>query len=147
MYRNEEQVAMRAEQMLETALREKTSSFVEHVNRKNNAKSLKDAEAVSKVQKFGRKYYLRSLSIKMARHGFIQNAGVDTTRSGGTRTRKNGNETYNFKSHTMKMAAQPFINSAVDSSGVKEFVISEVARIRSEAIMVDIKKILENVAP
>lgn len=144
MYNNEEQVARKAEQMLESALRSKTSSFTDHVNRKNGQKSLKDATAVSKVQKYGASFYMRSLSIKMPRHGFIQNAGVDTTRSGGSRQRNEGNTTYNFKSHTMKMAAQPFINEAVDSSGVKDFVMLEIARIRSENIMVKVKKILEN---
>ncbi|QWA38890.1 hypothetical protein [Chryseobacterium sp. ZHDP1] len=144
MYRNEEQVARKAEQMLETSLRAKTSSFADHVNRNSKQKSIKDATAVSKVQKYGPSFYMRSLSIKMPKHGFIQNAGVDTTRSGGSRKRSEGNTTYSFKSHTMKMAAKPFINDAVDSSGVKDFVMVEIARIRSEAIMVNVKKILEN---
>ena len=105
---------------------------------------MKDVTAVSKVQKYGTNFYMRSLSIKMPKHGFIQNAGVDTTRSGGSRKRNEGNTTYSFKSHTMKMAAQPFINEAVDSSGVKDFVMTEIARIRSEAVMVNVKRILEN---
>ncbi|WP_418124215.1 hypothetical protein ACNFU2_06400 [Chryseobacterium sp. PTM-20240506] len=144
MYRNEEQVARRAEAMLESSLRSKTASFADHVNRKSGQKSVKDAIAVSKVQKFGPNFYMRSLSIKMPKHGFILDAGVDTTRSGGSRKRNEGNTTYSFKSHTMKMAAQPFINEAVESSRVKDFVMNEITRIRSEAILVNLKKILEN---
>jgi len=144
MYRNEEQVARKAEQMLETSLRSKTSSFADHVNRKSGQKSIKDAAAVSKVQKYGPNFYMRSLSIKMPKHGFIQNAGVDTTRTGGSRKRNEGNTTYSFKSHIMKMPAQPFINEAVDSSRVKDFVMNEVTRIRSEAVIVNVKRILEN---
>ena len=151
MYRTEEQVARRAEAMLEAALREKTSSFAEHLNRKSNEKSLKDAIAISKIQRYngstGSRFFMRSLSIKMAQHGFIQNAGVDTTRSGGSRMKKNGEDSYSFKSHIMKMERKPFINEAVDSSGVKEFVMTEITRLRSEVVMVDIRRILENIAP
>jgi len=152
MYNNESEVADKAEQMLESALRSKTSSFADHVNRKEDEASLKDATSVAKLKKYGtlrsgnQKFFMRSLGIKMAKHGFIQNFGVDGVRDAGTRTRHSPQETtYNFKSHVMKMPAQPFIDDAIEASGVKEFVMNEIVRIRSEAIMVDIRRIIENI--
>lgn len=152
MYNNEREIADKAEQMLESALRSKTASFADHVNRKEGDKSLKDATSVAKLKKYGtvragtQKFYMRSLAIKMAKHGFIQNFGVDGVRDAGTRTRHRPQElTYNFKSHIMKMNAQPFIDEAVEASGVKEFVMNEITRIRSEAIMVDIRKIISSI--
>jgi hypothetical protein len=151
-YNNEKEIAIRAEQILGTALRSKTSSFADHINRREGEPSMKDAIAKSTVKPYGKvrngtkKFYFRSLSIKMAKHGFIQNAGINTTRSGGTRTRHNPRETtYGFKSHIMKMNAQPFIDEAIESSGVKEFVMSEVTRLRSEEIVVNIKNIVESI--
>ena len=83
----------------------------------------------------------------MTKHGFIQNFGVDGVRDAGTRTRHRPQETtYNFKSHVMKMQARPFIDEAVEASGVKDFVMSEITRLRSEAIMVDIRRIISNIS-
>lgn len=143
------QVAKKAEQMLEASLRSKTSSFKDHINRKEGDKSLKDATAKASVKKYGDrksgKAYMRSLAIKMARHGFIQNFGVDTVRAGGTRNRQRPRQiTYSFKSHTMQMKAQPFINEAVEKSGVIDFVMEQVTRIRAEELLYNVKKILEN---
>ncbi len=45
MYNTELEVAKKAEQMLEAALRQKTSSFRNHINRNPEDKSLKDATA------------------------------------------------------------------------------------------------------
>ncbi|WP_185226098.1 hypothetical protein [Chryseobacterium indologenes] len=152
MYNNELEVAKKAEQMLEASLRRKTSSFKDHVNRKENDPSLKDATAKAAVKRYvskksgqKKKYYMRSLSIKMARHGFIQNYGVDTTRSGGERSRQEPkNTSYGFKSHTMKMKAQPFINEAVKDSKVVEFVMENVTRIRAENLLFEVKRLIEN---
>jgi hypothetical protein len=151
MYDNELQVAKKAETMLESALRSKTASFKDHISRKAGDVSLKQATAVAKVKKYGTKksgnqqVYMRSLAIKMAKHGFIQHFGVDTVRSGGNRTRKNPRETtYNFKSHVMKMKAQPFIKEAVKNSGVVDFVMENLTRIQSEGLLVEVKRILEN---
>ncbi len=151
MYTNESDVAKKAEQMLEASLRSKTATFKDHVNRAENDQTLKDATAKASVKKYGtkrrgnQKVFMRRLSIRMARHGFIQHFGVNTIRSGGTRTRHRPQETtYGFKSHVMKMKAQPFINSAVNGSGVRDFVLNEVMRIRSEEIMVNVRSIMEN---
>ena len=50
MYNNEKEVAEKAEQMLEASLRSKTSSFADHVNRREGQASLKDAAAKSTVK-------------------------------------------------------------------------------------------------
>ena len=151
MYKTEKDVADKAEQMLEASLRQKTSGFQNHVYRNNNEVSLKDATAKANVKKYGLKrnnnqvFYMRSLAIKMARHGFVQHFGVDGIRAGGTRVRtKPNNITYGFKSHVMKMKAQPFINSAIENSGVVDFVMENVTKIRSEELLFEVKKILEN---
>lgn len=149
MYDNELQVAKRAEQMLEASLRSKTASFKDHINRKEGAASLKDVKAQARVKKYGSrqagKAYMRSLAIKMAKHGFVQHFGVDTVRSGGTRSRQRPKEvTYNFKSHVMKMKPQPFINEAVEKSGVIKFVMENVTKLRSEELLFEVKKIIEN---
>lgn len=137
--------------MLTGALRSGTTGFADHANRAAGKQSLKDAFAVAKVKKYGTKkngnlnHYMRTLSIKMERHGFVQHFGVATLRGAGTRTRKQPRElTYSFRTHQFDLPAQPFINKAVDSSGVVPFVMSNVARIRSEEILVHVKKLLEN---
>lgn len=151
MYNTELEVAKKAEQMLEAALRQKTSTFADHINRNPEDKSLKEATAKATVKRYGSKKngnnvaYIRRLSIKMARHGFIQHFGVNNTRSGGTRTRKKPQEiTYSFKSHIMNMKAKPFINEAVEKSGVIPFVMENVTKLRSEELLFEVKKILEN---
>ena len=135
--------------MLQSSLRSKTSGFKDHVNRKDGDVSLKDATAKARTKKYGNrktgKVYMTSLSISMSRHGFIQHFGVDNTRSGSTRNRtKPRNITYSFKSHVMRMKAQPFINEAVKQSGVVGFVMENVSKLRSEELLIEVKKILEN---
>lgn len=151
MYNNEREIGKKAEQMLEASLRQKVSGFRSHVNRSDDSKSLKDATARARLKKYGSRrngnltHYMRSLAIVMPRHGFIQHFGVDKVRAGGTRERTKPNTiTYGFKSHVMKMNAQPFINSAVDSSGVVDFVMENITRVRSEELLVEVRRILEN---
>ena len=151
MYNNEKDVANRAVQMLETSVRQKASSFADHVNRQPEQASLKDVTAKATLKTFGtrrsgnRVQYLKRLSIRMGRHGFIQNYGVDTIRSGGTRTRQRPREiTYGFRSHVMKLEAKPFIKEAIEQSGVIDFVLENITRIRSEEIIVNVRRIMEN---
>ncbi|CDN79551.1 hypothetical protein [Elizabethkingia anophelis] len=150
-YQNEKQIADKAVQMLTTALRSKTSSFAAHVNRSEGDVSLKDAEAKATVKKYGTKrdgnqsMYMRKLSIRMGKHGFVQQYGVNTTRSGGTRTREKPKEvTYGFKAHYFEMKPQPFINEAIEQSGVIPFVMEKITSLRSEEIVFNVKKIIEN---
>lgn len=151
MYENEKQVAAQAEKMLESSLRQKTLSFKDHANRNPENISLKQATAKARVKKYGSKrnqnltYYMRSLAIRMPRHGFIQHFGVDIIRSGGARVRTKPKTTpYGFKSHAMKMPAKPFINDAVNKSNVVDFVMSNITKIRAEELFFEVKRILEN---
>jgi hypothetical protein len=151
MYRDEKEIAEKAELMLTQSLNDKTSGFTEHINRGENDTSVKDSFAKATVKKYGstragtQTFYFRSLAIKMAKHGFIHHFGINTVRSGGTRTRtKPRTSTYSYQSHPMEMAPHPFINDAVDTSDVVDFVMTEVTRIRSEEILVGIRRILEN---
>lgn len=151
MYTDELQVAKKAEQMLGAALRQKTQSFKEHVNRKPDDISLKNASAKAKVKQYGRvnsgtkKRYMRSLSIAMPKHGFVQNFGIDNTRNGGSRTREIPKKTtYGFKSHVMRMKPQPFINQAIESSGVIDFVMENITKLRGEELLFEVKKLIEN---
>lgn len=150
MYNTEEEVARKAEQMLQVSLRNQTASFKDHVNRRDGDPSLKEATASARLKQYGsvragtKKKFMRSLAIKMARHGFIQHFGVNVVRAGGHRSRKRPKSTtYSFKAHVMSMPAKPFINQAVDNSRVVDFVMQNVTRIRGEEILVNIKKIME----
>ncbi len=149
MYTNEREVARKAEQMLETALRNKTGGFKSHITG-NGKSALKDAEVKAKVKKYGlvkngtARYYMRKLSIKMERHGFIQHYGVNTLREGTKRTRQKPRiTTYNFETHHMNLKPTPFIDSAIESSGVVPFVLREVTRLRAVEVMVGIKQFME----
>ncbi|MCT4236782.1 hypothetical protein HZP42_10330 [Elizabethkingia anophelis] len=151
MFTDEFQVGRRAEQMLETSLRSKVSSFADHINRNEGDDSIKDATAKATVKRYGnrrsgnQKMYLTKLSIKMGQHGFIQHFGVDTTREGGTRTRNIPRvTTYSFRSHFFRIQAKPFINQSVEESNVVDFVLQNLTRLRSEELFVEVKRIIEN---
>lgn len=148
-YQTERQVAKKAEQMLQFALRSKTAGFKAHIS-KENKPSLKEVTAKARVKKYGlvrqgtAKYYMRRLDIKMAKHGFVQHYGVDTVRAGGERTRKIPKQTtYRYKHHYFNMKATPFIDGAIESSGVVPFVLDNITRLRTEEVFVHIKKFLE----
>lgn len=149
MFKDEREIGKKAEQMLEDSLRSKTASFAHHINN-TNTPSLKEATAKARLKKYGlvragtAKYYMRSLAIKMARHGFIQHYGVDTIRQAGKRTRQQPTETsYSFKHHRMNMKPKPFINKAVEDSNVVDFVTSNITKLRSEEILINIIRELE----
>ena len=138
---NEAEWGKQAEQMLTSALRSKTAGFKDHVNRKPADVSLKDARGKTRFKKFGlvkennKQVFVRAISIVMGKHGFIRHYGVKTTRSAGSRTRKNPrNTTYHFKSHLMKQPAKPFIDSAIKSSGVVQFAARKAAESRAQII-------------
>lgn len=127
---------------LSVALRSKTSSFADHVKgKKEGEASLKDAVAVARLKKYGliknntRSYYLRAISLKMAKHGFIRHYGVNKTRAAGMRTRTQPKTTkYGFKSHFMKQPQKPFIDSVIQNSGVVNFVAEKIAENRGEEL-------------
>ncbi len=140
MYNNELEVAKKAEQMLETSLRQKTSTFSDHIKRKEGDTSMKDATAKARVKQYkssksGKIYYMRSISIRMARHGFINHFGVNTLRAGGIRKRETPKSTtYSFKSHMMNQKPRPFINEAVRQSGVVDYVAEKIGESRAELL-------------
>jgi dTDP-glucose pyrophosphorylase len=151
MFRDEAEIAYRAELMLTQSLQEKTATFADHLNRVDSNASMKEATAVATVKKYGNRrsgsqqFYFTKLAIKMGKHGFIQHYGVNTIRSGGTRTRKNPRLiTYSYRSHIMDMEGRPFVNAAIESSRVADFVTTEICRLRSEEIFANVRQILEN---
>ncbi len=149
MYKDERQIARKAEEMLNSALHAKTAGFKSHV-KGDDELSLKDALAKAKVKKYGKvkdgnaKFYMRRLSIKMEKHGFVQHYGVNRLRESGKRTRKKPRITeYSFKTHAMNMKATPFLSQAIENSGVIPFVLREITKFRSEEIMLGIKRFME----
>lgn len=152
MYKDEREIGKKAEQMLQDALRQKVSGFKQHATGRVEEvlKRLEDATAKARLKKYGlvregtAQYYMRSLSIKMEKHGFVQHYGVDTIRADGHRKRNKPKTTeYGYKTHYMKMKAQPFIDSAISQSGVVPFVLREVNKHRGEELMLLIKKFME----
>lgn len=138
-YRDELAIAKKAEQMLTSAVRNKTSRFADHYQRKEGKVSLKDAFAKSVVKRYGRKrdgnqrIFMRRLVLRMARHGFVQHYGVDTIRAGGTRQRtKPRNISYYYKPHQFQMKATPFISEAIKQSKVVDFVSENIAALRAK---------------
>lgn len=95
MYKDERQIAKKAEEMLQAALRQKVSGFKQHAHRTPDAeqKALKNATAKARVKKYvmvredTAQFYMRSLAIKMDRHGFVQHYGIDIIRESGERKR------------------------------------------------------------
>lgn len=138
-YRDELAIAKQAEQMLTSSLKNRTSSFASHYKKKEGEVSLKDAFAKSVVKRYGKKkegnqqIFMRRLVIRMARHGFVQHYGVDTTRAGGTRQRtKPRNISYYYKPHQFQMKATPFIDEVIKQSKVVDFVSENIAELRAK---------------
>lgn len=145
----EQQIGRKAAQMLESSLRGKMSQFSAHISR-GDKKSIREAKVVASTKRYGEKgmpktHYLRKISIKMERHGFVQHYGVDILRAGGERTRTKPRPfTYRYEVHKMRMQEKPFIDSAVEQSGVIDYVMNSVAKIRNEQVFVHLKSWLEN---
>ena len=138
---DDREIAKTAERMLTSALHSKTSSFADHVNRPADKPSLKDASAISRMKRYGlvsngtKSFYLRAISIRMAKHGFIRHYGTNIQRRASSRTRlKPKSTTYHFKSHMMKQTAKPFLDQVVDSSGVVTYVVENIARNRADEV-------------
>ena len=141
---DERQIAKKSEEMLTASLKAKTSSFSDHINRTND--SIKDAHAVAIVKKYGLiknstpKYFMKTLSIKMVRHGFIQHYGINSQRAAGIRTRTTPKKTtYGFKQHMMRMKAKPFLDAAIKNSKVVDFLREKIAESRADIITDEIQ--------
>lgn len=144
-FQNERQIADRARQLLGGRLRSRATAFKQHANGSGTA--IKDVEAVASVRMFTKDgtttSYFNSLSIKMGKHGFIQNFGVETQRKGGIRRRKKPKSiSYNFTAHYFKLQATPFINEAIEQSNVIPFVLENVMKVRTDAFYLETRNIL-----
>ncbi|MFL9834979.1 hypothetical protein [Chryseobacterium terrae] len=135
---NDKQIGIQASGRLTAALRGKTRGFANHYNGVSREKSLREATAVPRYKNYGlvrngnRNTYLRAISLKMSKHGYIRHYGVDVSRSAGSRER-NGT-VYHFRNHMMKQTAKPFIDEVIRRSGVVNFVSEKIAESRGEEI-------------
>lgn len=143
----EKQVAIKARQMLESSLRGNMSQFSVHISK--GKQSIRDAKVNVSGKTYGEKgmpkiYYIRKIAIRMERHGFVQHFGVNTLRVRGERTRKIPRTfTYRYEVHKMRMIAKPFIDKAIEQSGVVPFVLNSITKIRNEQVFVQLKSWLE----
>jgi len=144
-------IGKQAAAKLNTTLRAKTSGFADHVTRPVNQPSLKDSKAVARLKNYGlvkngtKSYYLRAISIVMPKHGFIRHYGVHINRAAGERTREKPRSfKYHYRSHSMKQEAKPFLDSAIQSSGVVDFVAEKIAEARGEEIAQNISVSIRN---
>ena len=148
MEKTERQVARKAKQMLENSLRGNMSQFSAHMQ-ESKKKSIREVKVSTKTKGYGEKgmpktYYLRKISIRMERHGFVQHYGIDALRAEGERKREKPKPfTYKYETHKMRMQAKPFIDKAIEQSGVIDYVLNSVARIRNEQVFVHLKSWLE----
>lgn len=145
-FQNERQIADRARQLLGSKLRSRAEAFQQHVNSRQGS-AIKDVETVAAVRNYTKdgvtKSYFNSLSIKMGKHGFIQNFGVEGQRKGGMRRRKKPHSiSYNFTAHYFKLKAVPFINQAIEQSGVIPFVLENVMKVRTDGFFLETRNIL-----
>lgn len=135
----EREIALKCEEMLTASLRGKVSGLALHLSGKSS--SMKNAHAESnftraKQKKWAEQDGFRMLSIVMGKHGFIHNFGVDRVRAATPKTAWK-------KSHHYQLPRTPFIYDAVKSSGVLEFAVQEMGKIKAEYALLNIKYILE----
>lgn len=147
--KDEKQVARISEHMLAIAMGRKISSlgFKEHAQGSKQSISTATGRADTKVGKGPNgtlKMYMNRLSLVMPRHGFVQHYGVAGIREGGQRTRhKPRSTTYNFASHYFKLPEKNYIGKAVQESGLVDFVLENISRIRCKDVFVGLKNFIE----
>lgn len=149
---NEKAIAQKSERMLSQALQSQTQGFKRHAS---NAPSVKDAYARAKVKRYQNPqtkenhYYMRSLSVVLPKHGFVQHFGVDTVRSSAERTRhKPKTTTYTYRTHYFNLKAKQhlgFIDKAVTQSQVIGYLSSAITQARGEEIALNIKNQLQQI--
>lgn len=91
------------------------------------------------------KYYMNGLALVMPRHGFIQHYGATGTREdikGRTRY-KPKTTTYHFANHRFNLPAKSFIDDAIAQSGVVDFVMLNISKIRTQDVFVKLKNFIE----
>lgn len=136
---NDKQIGTQAAGRLSAALRGKTRSFTTHYN--GGTEKLISSKAVARFKSYGltrngtKSTYLRAISIRMPKHGYIRHYGVDINRNSGSRTRtRPKNKTYHFKNHMMKQRPRPFLDEVIQRSRVVEFVSEKIAEQRGAEI-------------
>jgi len=148
-FRDEKEIAKMAERMLGTAMRRKVTSlgFKEHISGNKSLASHTIGKASTKVGTGpgnASKIYMNKLALVMPRHGFIQHYGSKSIRTGGQRTRhRPETRTYNFASHYYNLPEKDYIGKAVRESGVIDFVMSEITRIRCREVWVGLQTFLD----
>lgn len=153
-YKDEREVAKKAEQMLTSALQNTArKNFKEHyLGSKEKTERMRDAVAKSVVKRYThrlddvskevkRDYYLRAIKVRMHRSGFVQHYGANTIREGHWRTYKKVSAF--VKPHDFKLPAKPWIDEAVDTSNIKNFISYEISKIRMKDVVAFIKNSLE----
>lgn len=147
MYTDEEDVAHRAEDMLTAAMRQKvgTLGFAQHKSADAHL-SIGMAAGIARTKvgraelEGGLRTYMNRLVLAMPRHGFIQDAGDHGVRSGSTRERHQPKfNRYTFRTHQWDLPARDFIDEAVQQSGVVDFVVQNIGRIRGEGVVIYLK--------
>lgn len=149
-YDNEKQVAEKAAQMLSVAMRSRIGSlgFRQHVSsgaKKSISEALGDYKGKDFTTEDGRAiYYLNKITLQMERHGFIHHYGDQGTRKGGERNRKKPRSTtYTFRTHEWNLPSRDYIDDAIKQSGVIDFVLENVTKIRGQEIFLNLKYFLE----
>lgn len=104
--------------------------------------SLKNVSASFRMVK-GEPKHLRGLAIVMPKHGFVQNYGVDTTRTGHLLKSPKG-KVFKRKQHSFKMKATPIFDDLIKKTEAIKYVENEIVRLRGEEFILSIKRHLEN---
>lgn len=158
---DERAIAKRAVQMLQAALAPGVSSFKDHIrtgSATDNDKTrppLKDYKVIARTKKGNipnsdgqlQKWYLNSLVLKIGKHGFIQNYGAETLRASNTVQRLQPQATeYERKYNQYDLDSTEFIDKAIKSSGVVEYLAKEIGEIRGyEVLRSMLQRMAENV--
>lgn len=140
MAKTEKEVGKEAARMLRTKLR----AVIQRsgLNLSNEKGSMGRASSSYRMVR-GAPTQLRGIAVLMPRHGFIQNYGVDTTRTSHIVKSPQGKH-FIRKEHSFKLKKNPVLEELMkDSSSVVDFVADEISRLRAEEVVLQIKNYLE----
>lgn len=154
-YRDELQIAKKAEKMLTSALQSTAKkTFKEHfLHSTEKTERMRDAVAKAVVKRYKyrlddvksidvkEKFYMRAIKAKMHRAGFVQHYGVDTVREEHNRAYEK--TLARVKAHDFKLTATPWIDEAMETSRIRDFISVEISRIRMDEITTYVKQSLE----
>lgn len=139
--KTEKEVGQAAARMLKADLqRVISSSGLTMTDRKKE--SIRNASASFRMVK-GDPKLLKGVAVLMPKHGFVQNYGVNTTRTGHILKIGEKGKFFKRKQHSFKMKATPILDELVKSTAAIKFVEDEVLRLRGEDFVLNIKRHLE----